>query len=208
VSDTVNSAWTLELDLEKGALRRVRNFSTVDGVKALPMERKLRDLFMAVAGLAEMAGDKFSSTAVENKAEELAYGWARVAQENEKVRLALRWLVETNAWTDAAVPTVIVGGAVAWKYNLLPDKIGEPIAKFSGAIPMTPEEEAEVAKKLAQMEAEAEAERRQAERDGVPPDVPDVPDVPETERPINQDVEPTPSDGPTVVPLPNVPGDS
>jgi hypothetical protein len=184
----VNSAWTLEVDISKGQIRRVRNFKTADGVAALPLEKKLRDVFMGIAGLAEMGGDEFSATAIENKAEELAYGWARVAQENEKVRLVLRWLVETNAWTDAAVPTVIVGGAIAWKYNLIPDKIGEPIAKFSGAVPMTPDEELELAQKMADMKAAAESTPPASETEPVRPVAPDVP---------------TPSDGPSVVPLPH-----
>lgn len=201
----VNSAWTLEVDLSKGQMRRKRNFSTATGVKALPLEKKLRDLFMGLAGLAQMVGDEFSSNVVENKAEELAYGWARVAQENESVRIALNWMVETNAWTDAVIPTVMVGGSIAWRYNLLPDKIGEPIAKFSGAIPMTPEEEAAIAEQMAQAQAHMEAEQRASEQP-----TPHTP-ASETEpvRPINADDDETEesavaaSDGPSVVPIPS-----
>lgn len=198
----VNSAWNLEIDLQKGQVRRKRNFSTADGVKALPLEKKLRDLCMGLAGVAEMLGDEFSSTVVESKAEELAYGWARVAQENEKVRLVLRWLVETNAWTDAVIPTVLVGGSIAWHYDVLPDSIGQPIAKFAGAIPMTPEEEKEIQDKMSQMMAAEQAET--PHEDMREP-------VSETEpEPINGDVpgaddyvEPPTVDAPSVIPIPS-----
>lgn len=196
----VNSAWNLEIDLEKGQVRRKRNFSTADGVKALPLEKKLRDLCMGLAGLAEMLGDEFSATVVESKAEELAYGWARVAQENEKIRLVLRWMVETNAWTDAAIPTVMVGGSIAWKYGVLPDAIGQPIAKFAGAIPMTPEEEKEIQDKLGAAMAAQEAETAHEDYAPEPADLEAEPEA------INADEdeyrEPPEVDAPTVVPIP------
>jgi hypothetical protein len=187
VSDhTVNSAWTLELS--PTGIKRLRNFKAADGVPALPLEKKLRDLFMGLAGLAEMVGDEFSSKVVENKAEELAYGWARVAQENEKVRIAIKWMVETTAWTDAVVPTVLVGGSIAWRYGMVPDQIGQPIAKFAGAIPMTPEEEEALAAQAAQMQKMMESEEATV-HENVPPT--DDPPVSETEP-----------DSPRVVPIP------
>jgi hypothetical protein len=116
---------------------------------------------MGIAGVAEMLGDKFSADAVENKAEELAYGWALLAQENERVRIVVKFLVETTALSEAIAPTVIVGGAIAWHYNLIPDKVGVPMATIAGAVPLSREQEVELRRRaeaeLKQQEAAAEA---------------------------------------------------
>lgn len=185
----VASAFTLDIDIKNGTVKRIRNFKpSAGGVAALPLEKKLRDTFMGIAGLAEIAGDQFSATVVENKAEELAYGWARVAQENEKVRIAIRWIVETNAWTDAMVPTVMVTGSIGWRYGLLPDSIGEKIAKFSGAVPMTPEEEAQLQKQAEQMQAMMNDQAAASEP------------VSETEPETEDNIPST--DSPRVVPIP------
>lgn len=202
----LNSPWKVEVNLEKGEIRRVRDFSRKDGIPALPFEKKLREVFMGVAGGIFMLGEEFSSTVIENKAAELAYGWARVAQENEKVRVFIGWAVTTNAWTDAAVPTAVVVGAIAWRTNMLPEgmiaSMGERAAKFSGALPLSKEEEEQAAAAAMKMmsmavaEQEQEPDHEEMEPEPEPPESEPAGTAPEPEdRPIN-------ADGPRIVSLP------
>lgn len=153
--DEVNSPWTL--DISPQGVRRVRNTSTADGVPSLPMEKKLRNVFVGFAGGAEMLGDEFSANAIESKSEELAYGWALLAQENERVRTAVSWLLETSAWGEAIIPTAMLGGMIAWHYGLVPDKFGIPLVQLSGTVPISREQEIHL-QRMAQAEAQKEAE--------------------------------------------------
>lgn len=203
----LNSPWKVEVDLEQGQIRRVRNFSRKDGIPALPLEKKLREVFMGIAGGIFVLGEEFSSTVIENKAAELAYGWARVAQESEKVRIFLTWAVTTNAWADAAVPTGVVVAAIAWRTGMLPEgfiaSIGERAAKFSGAIPLSKEEEEDAAAAVMKMMSMAVAEQEQElthedmePEPGPEPEVEPARTEPEPEdKPIN-------ADGPRIVSLP------
>lgn len=201
----LNSPWKIEVDLEQGAIRRVRNFSRKDGVPALPLEKKLREVFMGIAGGIFMLGEEFSSTVIENKAAELAYGWARVAQENEKVRIFLTWAVTTNAWADAAVPTGVVVGAIAWRTGVLPEgfiaSIGERAAKFSGALPLSKEEEEAAAAAAMKMMSMAVAEQEQDQvHENIEPE-PEPEAEPAGTEPEPDD-KPINSDGPRIVSLP------
>ena len=193
MTDTPKSAWNLEIDIEKGQIRRTRNYSRDGGVPALPLEKKLQEVFMFLAGIAEMTGDGFSSNVIEQKSVELAYGWARVAQENEKVRLVLKWIVETNAWTDAIAPTILVTGAIAWHHDLLPERIGAPIAKFAGAVPVTPEEEEAMKRQAEQLH-----DMMASDTGSGPAPEPAPQEEPEAEAPHPT----TDGNGPSVVPLP------
>lgn len=151
-----NSAWKIDFSTE--GVRRVRNTSRTDGVPALPMEKKLTQVFAGLAGGALLLGDEFSSSVIESKAEELAYGWALLAQENDTVHTAISWLLETSAWGEAIVPTAMVGGMIAWHYGLLPDKFGYPLSQISGVAPLSREQEMEL-RRRAQAQAAAETER-------------------------------------------------
>lgn len=153
----VNSAWKLEID-ETGA-RRIRNTSREDGVPSLPMEKKLVQVFVGLAGGAQLLGDEFSSRVIQSKSEELAYGWALLAQENDGVHTAISWMLETSAWGEAIVPTAMVGGMIAWHYGLLPDKFGYPLSQLSGVTPLSREQEIEL-RKRAQAQAQAQAAAR------------------------------------------------
>lgn len=189
---TVKSPWKLEIDIENESIRRVRNTAREDGVPTLPLEAKLRTVFMGLSGVAEMLGDQFSATAVESKADELAYGWALLASENERVRIVIKFLVETSAWTEAAVPTIMVGGVIAYHYNALPDQVGIPLTKFAGLAPMSREQEVEQRRRLAaQMQKEAEDLEAQS-----------APTPPENGSAPEPDIEPEPTGTPSVVPIP------
>lgn len=190
----VKSAWKLEFDSETGSFSRIRDTSRDTGVPTLPLETKLRTLFMGVAGVCEIIGDEFDANALAAKAEELAYGWAFLASENERVKIVLKFVVETSAWSEAIAPTVIVGGAIAWHHGLLPDQVGVPVARLSGAVPLSREQEIELRRR---MEAQARAEAEAAEHAAASSESNGSNDVKAT------DESDTPTEGPSVVPLPS-----
>jgi hypothetical protein len=134
--------------------------------RALPLESKLKQLFVAAAGGAEMAGDNFVANVLEYRAGDLAHGWARLAQENPRVKAFLTTLLEGSAWSEALIPTLAVGVAIAWHFGYAPERIGVPMALGSvnmeaGQFPMSREVEVEF--KAGAQKAAAETMRKEAE---------------------------------------------
>lgn len=133
-------------------------------LRALPLESKLKQLFTAAGGAADMAGDQFVANVLEYRAGDLAHGWARLAQENPRVKAFLTMLLEGSAWSEALIPTLGVGIAIAWHYGYAPDKIGVPMALGSvnmeaGQFPMSREVEQEMRAQAQQAAAKAAAEK-------------------------------------------------
>lgn len=147
MTDTDHSPFEFELDPANGSLRRVRNTSRDTGVPLLPLETKLRQGFSAVAGGIQLAGDEFSYEAVRSQIDNLSYGWALLARENPHVHRFVSFLVETDAWVEAAIPTALVLIMIGWHYNLLPARlegVGVKASIMAGVVPVSREQEREM----------------------------------------------------------------
>jgi hypothetical protein len=145
-----------------------------DGTKVrqgrkLPLENQLRELFDAVAGGVSMA-DAFSGQVIGNQSEELAYGYAKLAKEDARVRAFLEKALTGSAYSAVVVPTVMTVIPIAWHFGLVPAKIGVPVTFMSGVplITRTEEREGVEAAQKAQAEA-AQAEARATHPQGQAP---------------------------------------
>lgn len=120
---------------------KVEEGKRVRGSKALPHELRLREFLLGTAAMAKVA-DEFTGTAIELKAEELAYGWAKLAQEDPRVSKALSMLFEGSAWAEAVIPTASLALMILWHYEILvPNKLGATISFANGMLPVTRGEE-------------------------------------------------------------------
>lgn len=123
--------------------------------RALPLENKLKEVLLGAGALVGLQ-DEFVGLAVTNKAPEIAYGWAKLASEEPRVKRALEFILEGSAWSEALLPTVTLMLAIAWHYGIfVPDKLGVPLSIAAGAFPVSREVEQ-------QMKAEAKAAERQS----------------------------------------------
>jgi hypothetical protein len=145
-----DSPWKLDSKGEK-----VRN------TRLLPFETKLRELFVALEGAVTIGGDKFVATAIANKRDELAYGYAKLAKENSSVKKVLETLFATSAWAEALIPTLGLAIVVGWHYGMVPDQLGVPMTMAQGMVPESREDEVINRKRTA--EAVAAAMQREAE---------------------------------------------
>lgn len=125
--------------------------------RALPLEIRLREFWLGISGGAALAGDSFTSGAIKAKHEELAYGYAKLAQANSQVKFVLEKFLVGSAYTEAIVPTVSLLIMVGWHWGIIPSKIGVPMTFANGMLPVTREQEI-------QMKVQAETEQREAER--------------------------------------------
>lgn len=137
--------------------------------RALPFENKLKELLIGV-GTVMSFKDEYVGTVMQNQAPEIAYGWAKLASEEPRVKRALEVLLTGSAWQEAIMPTATLAIAVLWHYGIfVPDKIGAPVSLMVGAIPISREQENELksrAEAEAQQAAAAEAQRQAAEEPG------------------------------------------
>jgi hypothetical protein len=154
--DSQHSPWSID-----ASGRRKRNTSNV---RSLPLEVRLREFFVGLSGAAALAGDGFTANAIEAKAEELAYGYAKLAQMDPRVKRILTTLLEGSAWTEALVPTLGLVIIVGWHYGVIPDKLGVPMTLANGMIPVTRDQEKQMREQAnrEQAEAQAAAQARQA----------------------------------------------
>lgn len=138
-----------------------------DGTKVrqgrkLPFENQLRDLFDTVSGAVKLA-DSFSGEVIGNQAEELAYGYAKLAKEDARVRAFFEKAFTASAYSAVVVPTVLTVVPIAWHFGLVPGKVGIPLTMASGMMPVTREQEREwVASQQAEQAQAAAAEQAQA----------------------------------------------
>ena len=129
----------------------------VRSTRALPHEVRLREIFAEAAALLKGA-DSFSGILLEAKGEELAYGYAKLAKEDPRVKRVLERILEGSAWSAALAPTVTLAVCIAWHYGMIPGKVGVPLVIANGMLPISREEEMA-------MRAQAAQEQAQAERD-------------------------------------------
>lgn len=111
--------------------------------RLLTYEKKLRGLFAGMAGTMQyIRSDTFSADVIRANSDELAYGYARLAQENPQVKRALEFLFKTSALGDALLPTATVLLLILWHYEILvPNGIGVPLATMNGVVPTSREAE-------------------------------------------------------------------
>lgn len=145
-----SSPW--KLDESTGTRKR--------NTRALPLEIRLREFFVGLSGVAVLAGDSFTGNAIEAKAEELAYGYAKLASVDPRVKRVLTTLLEGSAWTEAMVPTLGLVIIVGWHYGAIPDQLGVPMTLANNMIPVTRAQEQEIKRKAAQDQREAEEGRK------------------------------------------------
>ncbi len=123
--------------------------------RKLPFENQLRELFDAVAGGVAMA-DSFSGEVVNKQSEELAYGYAKLAKEDARVKAFFERVVAGSAYSAAIQPTVLVAIPILWHFGLMPSKFGVPVTIAAGMMPFTREQERQYLR-------EQQAEQEQAE---------------------------------------------
>lgn len=108
--------------------------------RKLPFENNLRELFDAVAGGVSLA-DSFSGAVIGNQAEELAYGYAKLAKEDPRIKAFFEKLVTGSAYSAVVIPTALTAVPILWHFGLLPGHIGVPATMAVGLTPFTREEE-------------------------------------------------------------------
>lgn len=138
----------------------------VDGKKVrqgrkLPNEAKIQILIIEASEIVAMA-DEFSATAIVQKADELAYGYAKLAQDDPRVRKIVGFLTSSSAYAAAAAPTVAILIAIAWHHGFMPDRIGMPVAMMQG-LPLVTRDEMVTVRENAQREGAQAAARAAAE---------------------------------------------
>lgn len=137
-----------------------------DGTKVrqgrkLPFENSLRELFDAVAGGVKLA-DSFSGQVIENQAEELAYGYARLAKEDPKVKAFFEKLVTGSAYSAVVIPTAVTVIPILWHFGLMPAKLGVPVTLAAGMMPFTREQEQAAMAQQQQEQAQAAQQQERA----------------------------------------------
>lgn len=137
--------------------------------RALPHEIRLREFFAGLAGVAALAGDNFTGAAIEAKAEELAYGYAKLAQSDPRVKQVIAFLLEGSAWTEAIIPTVGLVIVVGWHYGVIPDQVGVPMTMANGLMPVTREQEAQMRAQQKREQQQAAEEHSRGQNDGGKP---------------------------------------
>lgn len=108
--------------------------------RKLPFENQLRELFDALAGGVSLA-DSFSGAVIGNQAEELAYGYAKLAKEDPRIKAFFEKLVTGSAYSAVVIPTALTAVPILWHFGLLPGHIGVPATMAVGLTPFTREEE-------------------------------------------------------------------
>jgi hypothetical protein len=131
------------------------------GTRALPLEIRLREFFVSLAGVSMLAGDSFTANAIEAKSEELAYGYAKLASVDPRVKRVLTMLLEGSAWTEALIPTLGLAIIVGWHYGAVPDQLGVPMTLANNMVPVTRSQEQSIKAQAARDQAEAQARNGQ-----------------------------------------------
>jgi hypothetical protein len=132
-----------------------------DGTKVrkgrrLPYEKEIEQFFVEISGAVALA-DSFSAKAIELKAPELAYGYARLAKDDPRVKAFFEKLLTGSAWSAALFPTVSLAVMIGWHWGVVPPQLGVPMALGTGLLPVTREEEQAMKAQAFKEQSEAEA---------------------------------------------------
>lgn len=128
--------------------------------RKLPFEIQLRDLFDTLAGAVKLA-DSFSGEIIGNQSEELAYGYAKLAKEDPRIKLFFEKMVTGSAYSAVIVPTALTVIPIAWHFGFMPAKVGVPVTLAAGMMPFTRQQEQEyvAAQQAEQAKAKADEAR-------------------------------------------------
>lgn len=124
--------------------------------RKLPFENELHGFFIELSGAVAMA-DSFSANAIEIKSEELAYGYAKLAKDDPRVKAFFDKLVSGTAISAALIPTLTLVAMIGWHFGFIPPKLGVPITLANGMLPFTREEEKKMKAQQAEEQARAAA---------------------------------------------------
>lgn len=145
---TVETPWEIREDGTK--VRKGRR---------LPYEKEIEQFLVEVSGAVAMA-DSFSAKAIELKAPELAYGYARLAKDDPRVKAFFEKILTGSAWSAALFPTVTLAVMVGWHWGFVPPQLGVPVVFGTGMMPLTrAEEQALKAQVSKEQQAAAAAEQ-------------------------------------------------
>jgi hypothetical protein len=124
--------------------------------RKLPYEKQIHQLLIEVSGGVALV-DSFSAKAIELQSEQLAYGYARLAKEDPRVRALFEKLITGTAFSAALIPTLTLVGMIGWHFGFIPAKVGVPLTMASGMMPFTRGQEQEIKEKARRDQEEAEA---------------------------------------------------
>jgi hypothetical protein len=110
--------------------------------------------------VATLAGDSFTAQAIEIKSEELAYGYAKLAQNDPRVKHVLQMLLEGSAWAEALIPTIGLLIVVGWHHGYVPDQIGVPFTVANGMMPVSRSMEKKMREQAQQDQSDAAGKPR------------------------------------------------
>lgn len=108
--------------------------------RKLPYEKQLHQLFREIGGAIALV-DSFSAEAFKLRSEELAYGYAKLAQEDDRVKAFFARVVAGSAYSSVVVPTACVLIPILWHFGLVPARVGVPVTFMSGLPLVTREQE-------------------------------------------------------------------
>lgn len=146
--DGDDSAWKY---LEDGSKKRKG--------RKLPYEAQIHELFDEIAGAVQLV-DSFSSQVISARSEELAYGYARLAKEDPRIRAFFAKALMGSAYSAVILPTALTLVPILWHFGLVPAKIGVPLTLMSGQMPVTRTQEQEwLASQQAEQAQAAAAEK-------------------------------------------------
>ena len=131
--------------------------------RALPYANRISELLAGASGTALLAGDQFTAQAIAAKSPELAYGWAKLAQSDPRVKRVLEALFEGSAWAEALIPTIGLVIVVGWHYGMVPDRLGAPLSVASGLIPVSREQEKEARVREARQRSQSRSQKSEGE---------------------------------------------
>lgn len=138
--------------------------------RKLPFEIQLRELFDTLAGAVKLV-DSFSGEIIGNQSEELAYGYAKLAKEDPRIKLFFEKMVTGSAYSAVIVPTALTVIPIAWHFGFMPAKVGVPVTLAAGMMPFMRQQEQEyVAAQQAEQAAAKASEARATHPHGETPE--------------------------------------
>lgn len=97
--------------------------------RSAPLEKRLSQTFSTIAVITS-AFDPVCGAAVQDRAEDLAGAWNRLAQQNPRVKAAIESLLEGGAYGEALFVTAVTLIPILRHHHLLPENLGGIVGTF------------------------------------------------------------------------------